>query len=138
MTGWVKRRMAQVLTRPAVAPPVEEPEPARSSFAEKILRWRAVFAAQRQAQPTVDAVEAAREQVRRQRTEAMENEIAKSIAFKGYHWPGEPFDDVVPTQAPGGLRMFGLEMWAAQADDMDWQARVDEAQRQDIANGGRG
>jgi hypothetical protein len=140
MATWFKwRRATPAPDVPLSPPPVEEaaPEPPRSSFVEKILRWRAVFAAQRAVQPTTDEAEAAREQALRQRVEAVENEIAKSIAFKGYLWPGEASDDV-PGSRGGPFAWMSGEAEAQRRADFDWRACVDERQRQDIDAGGRG
>jgi hypothetical protein len=105
------------------------------TMSERIAKWAAWWRAQpkRPTQGERELADAARQ---RQLGETFLDEVARSIVVKGCYVPGEPFDDV-PTQ-PGGLRMFGMEAWVRQERDMDWQARVDEAQRQEIANGGRG
>ncbi len=101
MTAWVKRRMAQVLKRPAVPMPVEEqPEAPRSSFAEKVERWRALFRAEQAQQPTAEQIEQARERRQQAIVEAAEDEIARHIAYKSVYVEGEPLEG--PAMPRGG------------------------------------
>ncbi len=136
MTAWLKRRMASVLQRPDMPAPVEEePAPPKTSLLEKIGKWRAHYAVERQAVATAEQIERAREAAQARRQAAVEDEFARSIARRGYVWPGESADEDGPATMP---RLFGFEVWQERASEMDWRRRVDEAQAQDIANGGRG
>jgi hypothetical protein len=96
--------------RPSPAPPVtpppveaDEPEPPRSTLLERIAKWRAYYAAERQTEASAEQIERAREAQRARAAEAAEDEIARSIARRGVHWPGESADDDGPSTSGGGL-----------------------------------
>lgn len=101
MTAWLKRRIAQVLARPEVPAPVEAelPEPPKTSLLEKIARWKQHYVAERAARPSAEQIERAREAAQARRQEALEDEFARGIARRGYHWPGESADDDGPSSA---------------------------------------
>ena len=133
---WRRPSPAPQVTPPTPPTVEEEPEPPQRSLLEKIAHWRAVFAAERQAQPTIEQVERAREHRRRALAEQEEDRLAQLLARNGgVVFPGDTVD--LPG-ADGMPRLFGTASWAAQADLMDWRARVSEAQRQDIDAGARG
>jgi hypothetical protein len=94
------------LERPPSPPVVEieEPEPLKTSLLEKIGKWRAHYAAERQAVATAEQIERARDEAQARRQAAIEDEFARSIARRGYVWPGESADDDGPArQGPSVL-----------------------------------
>jgi hypothetical protein len=125
---------------PVVAPPTppveaEVPAPPMRSLLEKVAYWRRIFAEQRAAQPTREQLDQAEATVQAQRQAAREDEFARSIARKGYVWPGESADDDGPSSRGAGVWMG--DVWAQRQleDAMDWTAEVRAKQAQEIEDG---
>lgn len=109
-------------TPPAVPPPIpprvepEEPAPVRTTLLEKFAHWRAVFALQRQLEPTLDEIEQERARQERQRQEQVEDEIARLIALRGSWLPGDGDEPRQPQVTPleghrDGGPFYGFVRW---------------------------
>jgi hypothetical protein len=70
-------------------------------MAQRIERWRAWFR-QQPKPPSADAVQAMEDERQRRLGAQHEEEVARSIAVRGYYWPGETeADDAGPQIMPG-------------------------------------
>src|SRR5688572_26449149 len=93
MAQWVrgifKTRSAPVVTeaRAALVPPPSPQAPPEPSLWERVVHWRAYFAAAAKAAPTVDDVQARDAAEQRHRLDVGTDMIAKSIAERGCWFP---------------------------------------------------
>ena len=107
---------------------------------ERMARHRRALAVENAQRAVEQARQAEREAAAQQERAEQEREWMAAIMVRhnGTYFPGDQPGLPRAGAPPGGIRAFGLEGWAQQQADMDWQARVDEAQAEEIGRGGRG